>query len=74
MTERAQRRSDERVRRCGALLSKEETRIALEILFRRIPSIKLDEEGEIEWYRNAANRGPTALSLVFDVSRTGAPG
>src|SRR4028118_626948 len=45
MNERAQRRPDERVRRCGALLTKEETRIALETLFRRIPSIKLDEEG-----------------------------
>jgi cytochrome P450 len=75
MTERTQRRPDERVHRCGALLTKEETRVALETLFRRIPSIKLDEEGKIEWYRNTAKRRPaTVLLLVFDVSRTGAPG
>jgi hypothetical protein len=39
-----------------------------------VPNIKLDEKGEIEWYRNAANRGPAVLSLVFDAPRTGAPG
>jgi hypothetical protein len=37
-------------------------------------NIKLDEDKEIEWYRNTANRGPAALPLVFDAPRTGAPG
>lgn len=37
-------------------------------------NIKLDEDKEIEWYRNAANRGPAGLPLVFDAPRTGAPG
>lgn len=49
----------------GALLAREETRIALETLFRRMPGIELDESREIEWYRNAGNRGPTILPLVF---------
>jgi hypothetical protein len=39
-----------------------------------MPDIKLDESKEIEWYRNAANRGPAVLPLTFDASRTGAPG
>lgn len=52
----------------------EETRIALEILFRRMSDIRRDESKEIEWHRNAANRGPTVLPLTFDAPRTGAPG
>ncbi len=51
----------------GAPLAKEEARIALETLFRRMPGIRLDESREIEWYRNAANRGPITLPLTFDV-------
>lgn len=58
----------------GAPLAKEETRMALETLFRRMPNIKLDESKEIKWYRNAANRGPAVLPLVFDAPRTGASG
>ena len=58
----------------GAPLAKEEARISLETLFRRMPRIRLDESREIEWYRNAANRGPITLPLVFDAPRSGAPG
>jgi cytochrome P450 len=49
----------------GAPLAKQETRIALETLFRRMPDLRLDESREIVWYRNAANRGPINLPLVF---------
>ncbi len=35
---------------------------------------KLDEDKEIEWYRNAINRGPAVLPLVFDAPQAGAPG
>jgi len=70
----AQRRPDEEVRRRGALLAKEETCIALETLFRRMRNIELDEDKEIEWYRNAAIRSPAVVPLVFDAPRTGAPG
>jgi cytochrome P450 len=49
----------------GAPLAKLETRIALETLFRRMPGLKLDESREIVWYRNAANRGPINLPVVF---------
>ena len=49
----------------GALLAMEEAQIALETLFRRLPDLSLDESREIKWYRNAANRGPESLPLVF---------
>lgn len=49
----------------GALLALEETRISLETLFRRAPNLKLDDDREIVWYRNAANRGPEALPIKF---------
>lgn len=49
----------------GALLAMEEASITLETLFRRMPDLKLDESREIEWYRNAANRGPSKLPIVF---------
>lgn len=49
----------------GALLAMEEAQIALETLFRRMPDLDLDESREIKWYRNAANRGPESLPLVF---------
>jgi cytochrome P450 len=49
----------------GALLAMEEAQIALETLFRRMPDLSLDESREIKWYRNAANRGPESLPLVF---------
>ena len=49
----------------GALLALEEARISLETLFRRAPNMNLDPDREIVWYRNAANRGPEVLPLVF---------
>jgi len=49
----------------GALLAMEEAQIALETLFRRMPGLRLDDSREIRWYRNAANRGPESLPLVF---------
>ena len=49
----------------GALLAREETQIALETLFRRMPRLALDESKEIQWYRNAGNRGPITLPLIF---------
>jgi cytochrome P450 len=51
--------------RLGAPLAMEEAQIALETLFRRMPALRLDGSREIRWYRNAANRGPERLSLVF---------
>jgi cytochrome P450 len=49
----------------GAPLAMEEAQIALETLFRRMPELRLDDSSEIRWYRNAANRGPERLPLVF---------
>jgi cytochrome P450 len=49
----------------GALLAREEAQIALETLFRRMPRLALDESKEIQWYRNAGNRGPITLPLIF---------
>lgn len=49
----------------GASLAREEAQIALETLFRRMPELRLDESKEIQWYRNAGNRGPITLPLVF---------
>jgi len=49
----------------GATLAREETRIALTTLFRRMPGLRLDEHQAIEWYRNAGNRGPITLPLLF---------
>ena len=49
----------------GAPLAMEEAQIALETLFRRMPGLRLDDSREIRWYRNAANRGPERLPLVF---------
>lgn len=49
----------------GALLAMEEAKISLETLFRRMPNLRLDDTRDIEWYRNAANRGPESLPVVF---------
>jgi cytochrome P450 len=49
----------------GASLAREEAQIALETLFRRMPRLRLDESKEIQWYRNAGNRGPITLPLIF---------
>lgn len=49
----------------GAPLAREQARISLTTLFRRMPGIEMDDSREIVWYRNAANRGPSVLPLVF---------
>jgi len=49
----------------GAPLAGAEAQVALETLFRRMPGLRLDEGKEIHWYRNAGNRGPITLPLVF---------
>lgn len=43
----------------------EQTQIALETLFRRMPDLSLDQSRQIRSYRNAANRGPENLPLPF---------
>ncbi len=52
----------------GALLALLEARISLETLLRRMPDLRLDESREIKWYRNAANRGPESLPVVFSTA------
>jgi cytochrome P450 len=49
----------------GAHLAREEARIALETIFRRMPNLELDQSRPIEWYRNAGNRGPITLPVTF---------
>jgi cytochrome P450 len=49
----------------GASLAREEAQIALETLFRRMPGLRLDPSKTIQWYRNAGNRGPITLPLLF---------
>jgi cytochrome P450 len=49
----------------GAHLAREQTKIAVETLFRRMSNLRIDESQEIRWYRNAGNRGPDALPLLF---------
>src|SRR5581483_8402377 len=49
----------------GAHLAREEARIALITLFQRMPNLRLDERRPIQWKRNAGNRGPLSLPVVF---------
>jgi cytochrome P450 len=49
----------------GAQLAREETRIALETLYRRMPRLAIDPSREVTWYRNVGNRGPVNLPVVF---------
>jgi cytochrome P450 len=50
----------------GARLAKELASIALEVLFARLgTNMRLDQPGEVRWYRNAGNRGPEALPVRF---------
>jgi cytochrome P450 len=50
----------------GAALAREVAFIALATLLRRLPGVRLDDSGPIRWYRNAANRGPSTLPVVWD--------
>ena len=49
----------------GARLAREQSQIALGILFARLEDLRIDESSEIRWYRNAANRGPDELHVTF---------
>jgi len=48
----------------GAMLARQETCLALEILFKRMPRLALDANREIIWYRNLGNRGPINLPVT----------
>ena len=47
----------------GAQLALEESQLALQTLFRRMPNLRFDLDCPIVWYRNAANRGPEKIPL-----------
>ncbi|OAI54365.1 hypothetical protein AYO44_03595 [Planctomycetaceae bacterium SCGC AG-212-F19] len=49
----------------GAALARQIAAIALATLVRRMPGLKLDERKSIRWYRNAGNRGPINLPVVW---------
>jgi cytochrome P450 len=49
----------------GAALAREEASMALATLFRRMPGLRPDASQPIQWYRNAGNRGPITLPLLF---------
>jgi cytochrome P450 len=49
----------------GASLAREQASIALTTLLQRFPRLRLDTSQPIQWYRNAGNRGPITLPLVF---------
>jgi cytochrome P450 len=55
----------------GAALAREIATVALETLIRRAPGLRLDPAGKIEWYRNAANRGPSVLPVTWDAAGAG---
>jgi cytochrome P450 len=50
----------------GASLAREQASIALTTLFQRWARLRLDPSRPIQWYRNAGNRGPITLPLVFE--------
>jgi cytochrome P450 len=49
----------------GSALAREEASIALATVLRRMPRLSLDASQPIQWYRNAGNRGPITLPLIF---------
>ncbi|MGI8506715.1 MAG: cytochrome P450 [Solirubrobacteraceae bacterium] len=49
----------------GARLAREQSLIALRVLFERLEGMRVDPDAEIRWYRNAANRGPDELRVTF---------
>jgi cytochrome P450 len=52
----------------GAHLAHEQALIALRVLFERLGEMRLGEEDEIRWYRNAGNRGPDRLPVKFQAT------
>lgn len=52
----------------GARLAREQSVIGLRVLFERLQEMHIDEHREICWYRNATNRGPDRLPVVFRAS------
>ncbi|HXZ78956.1 MAG TPA: cytochrome P450 [Terriglobales bacterium] len=50
----------------GALLAKEEAQIAIASILSRLKNLKIDDRVPIRWYRNAGNRGPVNLPVIFD--------
>jgi cytochrome P450 len=49
----------------GAHLAREEARIALSTLFQRMPNLRLDDSRPIFWKRDAGNRGPLSMPVLF---------
>jgi cytochrome P450 len=49
----------------GAHLAREEARIALSTLFQRLPNLRLDASRPTVWKRDAGNRGPMSLPVLF---------
>jgi cytochrome P450 len=49
----------------GAHLAREEARIALGTLFQRLPNLRLDPAHPVQWKRDAGNRGPISLPVLF---------
>ena len=50
----------------GARLAREQAVIALELLFARVGTeLRRDETAVLRWYRNAGNRGPENLTVLF---------
>ncbi len=49
----------------GARLAREQSLIALRVLFERLDGMRVDPDAEVRWYRNAANRGPDELRVTF---------
>jgi cytochrome P450 len=52
----------------GAPLARMELQVALETLLRRLPGLRLTEDGGIEWKSGLSTRGPAHLPLAWDVS------
>ncbi len=49
----------------GARLAREQSLIALRVLFERLDGMRVNPDAETRWYRNAANRGPDELRVTF---------
>lgn len=50
----------------GAGLARMEARIALELLVERLPSLRLVDDQELEYFPNITFRGPNALQVAWD--------